>query len=134
MNRKEHLKALGSALAFSADRQSVCGRARSDIGVSLPVVLESGFEKLNKTKDVLRVMDALNLGRFIEKAKRNGTKSALIVVSEGHANRAGLNLPGVDVVKASSLTVKDLAPGTHPGRLTLFSESALPEIAKRFSA
>ncbi|MEW6722898.1 MAG: 50S ribosomal protein L4 [Candidatus Micrarchaeota archaeon] len=134
MNRKEHLKALGSALAFSADRQSVTGRARSDIGVSLPLVLESGFEKLSKTKDVLKVMEALNLARFIEKAKRNGTKSALIVVSDGHAGKAGFSLPGVDVVKASSLKVKDLAPGTHPGRLTLFSESALPELAKRFSA
>ena len=80
------------------------------------------------------MLDSLNLGRFLEKAKRNGTKSALIVVSKGPIKKAAANLPGVDVVDVAELSVRHLAPGTHPGRLTLFSESALPEIAKRFSA
>ncbi len=109
-------------------------RAHSDIGVSLPIILESGFEKLKKAKEVQKVLDSLNLGKFTEKAKRNGTRSALIVVSSASVTKAGANLPGVDVVAASELTVKDLAPGTHPGRLTLFSENSIPEIVKRFSA
>ncbi len=134
INRKEHMKALASALSYSADRDTVCRRAHSDIGVSLPIVLEVGFEKLSKAREVQKVFESLNLGRFLEKAKRNGTKSALIVVSSAAAKKAAANLPGVDVVLASDLSVKDLAPGTHPGRLTLYSESAIPEIAKRFSA
>ena len=108
-------------------------RAHSDIKVALPIVLENGFEKLSKTKDVLKVLEALNLVGMLEKAKRNGTKSALIVVSDSSGRVAGSNLPGVDVVKASELSVKDLAPGTHPGRLTMFSENAIPQIAKRFA-
>ncbi len=134
INRKEHLKALASALSFSADRGAVTRRAHSDISIALPIVLESGFEKLSKTKDVLKVLEALNLAKMVEKAKRNGTKSALIVVSDASSTAAGSNLPGVDVVRASELKVKDLAPGTHPGRLTMFSEGAIPQIAKRFAA
>jgi large subunit ribosomal protein L4e len=134
MNKKEHLLALASALSFSADRVTVVKRAHSDIGVSLPIILESGFEKLKKAREVQKVLESLNLGKFTEKAKRNGTRSALIVVSSSAMKKAGANLPGVDVVAASELTVKDLAPGTHPGRLTLFSENSIPEILKRFSA
>jgi large subunit ribosomal protein L4e len=134
INKKEHSRALASALSFSADRETVCRRVHSDIGVSIPIVLESNFEKLGKAKDVRKVLDALNLGKLLDKARRNGTRSALVVISAGPVKKAAANLPGVDVVRASELSVKDLAPGTHPGRLTLFSESAIPEIAKRFEA
>lgn len=134
INKKEHAKALASALAFSADRQTVCARMNAEIGLALPIVLEQGFEKLAKTKDVAKLFDALNLTAYLKKAKRNGTKSALIVVSDSGSAKAGMNLPGVDVVRAKDLKVKDLAPGTHPGRLTLYCESALPQIAKRFEA
>jgi len=133
MNKKEHAKALASALSFSADRDTVCKRAHSDIGVSIPVILESGFERLEKAKDVAKVLESLNLMRFVEKSKRNGTRSALIVVSSATKRKAAANLAGVDVVKADELEVRHLAPGTHPGRLTLFTEGALPEIAKRLA-
>lgn len=134
INKKEHLRALASALSYTTDRDAVCARAHAEIGVSIPIVLESGFEKLTKAKDVMKVFEALNLGPMLEKAKRNGTRSALVVVSNAGPRKAAANLPGVDVVSASELKVKDLAPGTHPGRLTLFCEGALPELAKRFEA
>jgi large subunit ribosomal protein L4e len=132
MNKKEHRLAFASALSFAADRETVCRRAHHDIGVSLPIVMESSFEKLNKTKDVAKVLEALNLMRFIKKSKRNSTKAALIIVSDKAEMNAAANLPGVDVVRVKELEVRHLAPGTHAGRLTLFSESALPEISKRF--
>lgn len=132
VNKKEYLKALGSALAFSVDRDAICKRARFEISTPLPIILESGFENMKKTKDVVKLIEALNLNKLIEKAKKNGTKSALFVVSNKSALKAPSNIPGVDVVRVSDLTVKDLAPGTHPGRLTLFSENAIPEIEKRF--
>jgi large subunit ribosomal protein L4e len=134
LNKKEHAKALASALSFCADREAVCTRMNVEIGVSLPIVLEDGFEKLSKTRDVAKLFKALNLTSFIEKAKKNGTHSALIVVSDSASVKAGRNLAGVEVVKAGDLEVRHLAPGTHPGMLTLFCESALPEIAKRFEA
>lgn len=132
INKKEYLKALASAISFSMDRKTVCTRANLEISVSLPIVLESNFEKLKKTKDVVKLMEALNLTKLLEKAKSNETKSALFIISNNSVFKAAANLPGVDVVRVSELTVKDLAPGTHPGRLTLFSENAIPEIIKRF--
>jgi len=133
MNKKEYILALASALSFSADRNTVCARAHADIGVSLPIILENDFEKISKTKDVEKVFAALNLTKLLEKAARSGTKSALIVVAEGSVLRAAANLPGVDVVRASELQVRQLAPGTHPGRLTLYSENAIPALVKRFA-
>jgi len=38
----------------------------------------------------------------------------------------------VKVVEASNLNVADLAPGTHPGRLTVWSKSALASVQGRF--
>jgi len=133
LNKKEHSRALASAIAFTADRDTVCKRNHADIGISIPLVLEKQFEEIKKTKDVEKLLTALNLDKFLEKSKRNGTKSILVVVSDSSKTKAAANLPGVDLVKASELRVRHLAPGTHPGRLTLFTEGSLPDIAKRFS-
>ena len=55
----------------------------------------------------------------------------LIVVKESNGiDKAARNLPGVDVVKVTNLNVGVLAPGAHPGRLTLWSSSALEELQK----
>lgn len=126
INRKEYERALKSAIAFTADRKTVCERMNCDFGVSLPLVLDNSFEKLSKTKEVLSVLKALNLFPLIEKAKkRKGAKSALIVVSKGNVLKAAKNIPGVDVVTAEQLRVTHLAPGAHPGRMTIFTENAL---------
>jgi large subunit ribosomal protein L4e len=134
INRKEYQKALMSALAFSTNRDVVCKRCHADVGPSIPIVMESKFEKMGKTKDVMNLLDMLKLTQFVEKSKRNGTRSMLVVVSDSGSLKSASNIPGVDVVKVSELKVKHLAPGTHPGRLTLFTEDALPEIQKRFEA
>jgi len=128
LNKKEIKKAILSALAMVADRKVVTSRCHSDIGVSLPIVMEDSFEKLVKTKDVSAVLEALNLLRFVEKACRTGTKAPLIVVSGGSVLKAARNLPGVDVVAVEKLQARHLAPGAHPGRLTLFSEAAIAKI------
>ena len=38
--------------------------------------------------------------------------------------------PGVDATSVKDLSVLDLAPGSHPIRLTVYSKSAIEEIAK----
>ncbi len=134
MNKKEYIRALASALSFSADRVTVCARAHAEIGVSLPIIMDNSFEKISKTKDVQKVLEALNLGSLLEKSARTGVKSALIVVQDGSVLKAAANIPGIEAVKASDLEVRHLAPGTHAGRLTLFSENAIPALAKRCSA
>jgi len=134
INKKEYMRALESALAFAASREAVCARANTDIGASIPIVMDDSFEALAKTKDVSKVFSALHLLKFVEKAKRTGTKAPLVVASSGSSVlKAAKNLAGVDAVSAKNLKVKHLAPGTHAGRLTLFTVKALGEIAGRFT-
>ena len=52
-------------------------------------------------------------------------KGPLIVVSEDKGiSRAARNLPGVDIVEVDYLNAELLAPGTHAGRLVVWSRSA----------
>ncbi|UCD73623.1 MAG: 50S ribosomal protein L4, partial [Candidatus Bathyarchaeota archaeon] len=58
-------------------------------------------------------------------------KGPLIIVGEDKGIvKAARNLPGVDVIRLRFLGSELLAPGTHPGRLTLWSESAFKELTK----
>jgi len=131
INKKEYSKALKSAIAYTADRKIVCERMNLEIGASLPLVMDDSLEGLKKTKEVLGVLKALNLSKLVEKAKKNGAKAALIIVSEGSVLKAASNVPGVDVVKADALEVRHLAPGTHPGRITIFTEKSLEALKER---
>lgn len=58
--------------------------------------------------------------------------SALVVVDKKQgAEKAFRNFTGVKVVDVPSLNVGDLAPGTHPGRLTIWTQSALKGLGTR---
>ncbi|MEW5997050.1 MAG: 50S ribosomal protein L4 [Candidatus Micrarchaeota archaeon] len=141
VNRKEYKKALRSALAATAS--PALARARGHLfDCELPLVFENKLESLSKTKEVLSALEKL-AGKDLERARssrkpRSGTrsrkagtrtaKSLLLVVSGGSILKSARNIPGVDVVQAEKLRVKDLAPGTHPGRFTLYTENALKKI------
>ncbi|MDO8625188.1 MAG: 50S ribosomal protein L4 [Candidatus Diapherotrites archaeon] len=145
MNKKERRKALASAIAATGKKELVFSRAKTV--ESFPVVIENGFEKLAKTKEVVKVLQALKLlvevtlakekrsARAGKTARRTGhdkkRKSLLIVVGKKSAVQKGArNLEGVDVVEARNLSVELLAPGANPGRLTVYTEDSLVEIAK----
>jgi len=130
MNKKEYLKALKSAIAMTASHDFVERRINSKISLSLPLVIEGKFEDLKKTKDAFAVLQSLNLGRLIEKAKRNGRKGPIVVVSK--ASRAAENIPGVDVVEVGRLKVMHLAPGAQPGRLAIYTEKAVEALSQKF--
>ncbi|VVC72144.1 50S ribosomal protein L4 [uncultured archaeon] len=53
----------------------------------------------------------------------------VVSVAEAKAAKAARNLAGVDVCTPKSLSVSLLAPGCAPGRLTVYSEGALKEVA-----
>jgi large subunit ribosomal protein L4e len=52
-------------------------------------------------------------------------------VTSEEPSKAARNLAGADVATASNVSAEDLAPGTHAGRLTVWTESALAEVADR---
>jgi large subunit ribosomal protein L4e len=58
--------------------------------------------------------------------------SILIIVSKDcELKKAARNLPSIDITEAQNLNVKLLAPNGKPGRLCLFTEAAIDEIAKK---
>ncbi len=143
INKKEKRKAVSSAIAASAKIELVKERGhRIKEGAKLPFIFEEKLEKLEKTKDVENLLSKVDLLEDVIRAKdkkkiRAGkgkkrgrkykrAKSVLIVVGDSSKiYKAARNLEGVDVVNVKNLNAELLAPGTKPGRLTLWSESAI---------
>ncbi|NYZ79536.1 50S ribosomal protein L4 [Candidatus Micrarchaeota archaeon] len=147
INNKEYEKALRSAIAATARKDIIEARGHVTKGVKeIPLVVEDKFEEFDKTRNVLTCLRALGLegdlerGRTtrritgVRKRRRGGSirpRSILIVVGKNSkVERASRNLAGVDVRSVNELDVSSLAPGTHAGRLTLWSRRAVEELAK----
>jgi large subunit ribosomal protein L4e len=150
INSKEKTKAILSALSATANSAIIGVRGHIvPEKLTFPVVIEDSLEKIQKTKEVSDFLEKLGLDKDIEKAKLAKTfragrgktrgrrykrkKSILFVLGNNTNYKYFKNLEGVDVVSARQLSVKELAPGTHAGRLTIFSKSAIDELNKRFS-
>ena len=144
MNRKEYEKAVKSAIAATAHAELVKARGHRFDGQA-PIVVEDAFEALAKTKDVKAFFEKIGLSEELERAadgskkrtgvrkRRGGTerpRSVLVVVRDGASVlKAARNLPGVDACTLKGLKAELLAPGCAPGRLTVWSEGAVKELA-----
>ncbi|MEM2245898.1 MAG: 50S ribosomal protein L4 [Thermofilum sp.] len=150
INKRERLLALMSAIAATAIRPVVEARGHLVPEKPLPIVVDNSLEEVSRTADLRGVLEKLGLWRDVERAQR-GTRvragkgkmrgrrykvpvSVLIVVSDSGKGilKAARNLPGVTVRTAKTVSVMDLAPGGHPGRLTIYTVRALEEIRERF--
>lgn len=144
INKKEKRKAIRSALAASIKKELVENRGHK---VSeYPLVIEDKAENIEKTKDVIEMLQKLGLtdelSRSSEKTLRAGKgkmrgrkykrrTGPLIVVSKAcEIVKAARNIPGVDVVEVSSINAKLLAPGAIAGRLTIYTEASLKRMEK----
>jgi len=145
INRKERIKALESAIAATRDREMVSKRGHKISEIKhLPLVLEDDLQKLKKTKEVLGVLERLGLKEEIERCRERKVRSGkgkmrgrkyrnrkgplIIIERDEGISKAGENIPGVDVVERRKLDVHSLAPGTHPGRLAIFTKSVIKEM------
>ena len=143
MNRKEYAVALRSAIAATAHKDIVTARGHK-VNAGVPIVLDNSFESIAKTSQVYKTLSALigsDLARCEKRKIRTGVrkrkggrtyaKSAIIAVSsDAPILKSARNISGVDVVKVSGLTAELLAPGAKAGRLAIYTEAALAEIAK----
>jgi large subunit ribosomal protein L4e len=149
INAKERKLATASAIAATAVKELVEARGHViDKVPQIPLIVSDDLEKLKTAKEVDEAFSKLglsdDLGRAKEKKVRAGKgtmrgrrykrkKSALVVVSEsGDIFKGASNHPGVDIVKAEHLGAEHLAPGTHGGRLTVYTKSAIGKIKERF--
>jgi len=86
--------------------------------------------------DIYRVRESRSVRAGKGKHRGRKTKQAvgpLIVIAEnkGIVNAAS-NIPGLDVVTVKNLNAEILAPGTHPGRLTLWTNGAIEQLEKLY--
>jgi large subunit ribosomal protein L4e len=146
INDKERQLAVRSAIAATADADLVSERGHQfDSDVELPLVVSDEFEDLVKTKEVVAFLESVGIHADIERAderkvragqgKARGRKykrpTSILFVTSEEPSKAARNLAGADVATAANVSAEDLAPGTHAGRLTVWTESALAEVADR---
>ncbi len=148
--KKEMRLALRSAVAATGVKDVVAKRGHVVEDVpDFPLVVADEFEGLKRTKDVRDVLLSLGVWGDVFRARESRKVRAgrgksrgrrykqavgpLIVVAkdDGVVEAAG-NLPGVDVCLVDGLNVGLLAPGTHLGRLTVWSSSAFERLNERF--
>ena len=146
VNRTENRKAIRSALAATV-QPAVVEKRGHKLPKGFPFIIDTAFEAVAKTKDLESALVKLGFAAELERAgvkriragrgKSRGRKhktpiSFLFVVSKDETTlaHAAKNLPGADVVPVHRLNAELLAPGAHPGRLTLYTHAAVDRLAK----
>ncbi len=149
INEKEKRLAVISALAATSDKYFVSLRGHRVQIDSLPIVVSDELANLQKAKDVIGILEKLGIAQELErvrkgiriragKGKMRGRRYKVpvgpLIVSHDVKKllSAARNIPGVDVVDPTLVSVIHLAPGGHPGRLTIFTESSISLLNKRF--
>ena len=146
INKNENRLAIRSAIAASSNPEFVKARGhRVDNVPHIPLVVSSRLESIETTKEAHETLIALGLGDDLERAsngravragkgkmrgrKMKVPKSLLIVVGEDKGiSKAARNLPGVDIAEVHGLNAELLAPGTHAGRLVVWTTSAIARL------
>ena len=141
MNNKEYQLAIASAVSATA----VNNAKQSHMNIHLPIVVSDEIESLKKSREVMAVLKSINLSDYmdenrkphIRKGVRRSTrmriyprKLLLVVGKETNLMKAARNIHGVDVCEVSKITANLLAPGGMPGRMTVWSESAVGSLNK----
>ena len=153
INLRMRRHALASAVAATAIHPLIAARGHKiDKIPQLPLVLDSEVNKIQKTKEIIKVLKRFgcfeDVERVIEgrvfktgvqktRAKKYRTKKGPLVVvnDEGESlTRALRNIPGVDIINVQRLNIKYLAPGGQLGRLTIYTQGAINELGRLFGS
>lgn len=150
VNIKERRFAIRSAVAATTNKNLIekRGHKTGDIK-NFPIVVEDDICSVKSTKETREIFKNLGVYDDIKRSKegkriragRGKTrgrkykkpKGPLLVVGEDKGIKLGArNHAGVDVVCVENLNTELLAPGTHPGRLTIFTKSAIEKLGGLF--
>jgi len=147
VNNKELEIALFSSIAATANPKLVKDHGHRILeNQALPFVVEDNIENLNKTKDVLDMLNKLGLTKEIERCTirkiRSGrgktrgrkykTKKGPLFITSAEAKllSSAKNITGVQAISVENLNIELLAPGTKAGRLTIWSKSAIEKLSE----
>lgn len=145
VNKKERRMAIRSAITSTTVKELVLKKHLIN-DLKLPIIIESKAESLKKSKEVVEMLLKLGLENELERisekkiragrGKMRGRKykrkvGPLIVTSKPcELTKSARNVQGVQVVPVRKLSVSALAPGSHAGRLTIFTEGAVELMEK----
>ena len=150
VNNKERRFAIRSAVAATTNEELVAGRGHKIENLEqVPIIVEDEISSVKTTKQTREIFQSLGVYDDIIRAKegqriRAGrgktrgrkykkVKGPLLVVGEDDGISLGArNHAGVDVVVVDNLNAELLAPGTHPGRLTIYTKSAVEKLGGLF--
>jgi large subunit ribosomal protein L4e len=143
VNKKEKLLALCSAIAATTNSELIKRRGHKiKDEIQLPIVVSNEIESVVKSKDLEKILFNLGLEEDLKRTfirrnksyhkKSNNRRSALSVLilvgNDEKIGRLSNSLPGITAKSVKSVSVLDLAPGSKPVRLTIFSENAIKEL------
>jgi large subunit ribosomal protein L4e len=142
--------AVASAIAASAVPALVMARGHKiDDIPELPLVLSAESEKIEKTKDAIKLLKELGCGAELKKVidskkVRRGVgkmrnrryvmrKGPLVVYAKDDGMcKAFRNIPGVELCSVERLNLLQLAPGGQFGRFTIYTEGAIKKLGPLF--
>jgi large subunit ribosomal protein L4e len=148
--RKEMRLALRSAVAATGSKDVVASRGHMvDDVPDFPLVVVDEIQGLKRTKEVeeafihigvwpdtFRVKESRKVragkGKMRGRKMKQAVGPLLVIAKNEGVAEAARNLPGVDIVSVRNLNVELLAPGTHPGRLTVWTSSAFEMVDELF--
>ena len=147
LNKKEKKLALCSAIAATASKNIVKSNGHVIENIKeFPIIVSDEIENISKTSEMRKIIKSLNLvddtNRLKNRKPRSGKvalrgrkskvgKSVLFVVSNSSKTENACSaIPGVDARSVKDLSILDLAPGSKPVRLTVYSKKAVDEISK----
>jgi len=146
--KKEKRLALFSAIAATAMKEIVSKRGHIiDSVPDLPLIVTDDLQSLKRTQevkeafislgvwpDVYRVKENIKIragrGKMRGRRKKVGVGPLIVISKNEGILEAARNLPGVDVAYVKDLNPELLAPGTHPGRLTVWTKSSIEELRR----
>lgn len=154
INKKERRKAIRSAIAATANPYFVINRYNGSKDIVEKIVNKYGLplifkdiESISRARDLREFLKSTEIYEFVRyvkntkrqrsgKGKRRGRRikmqRGLLLVTSSESNVRRVSLEGVEVVPVNKLNTEILAPGTHPGRLTVWSREAISELRELF--
>lgn len=146
INKKENRKAIRSAIAATVNKELVAKRGHK-LPTHYPFLVADKMESIKTTKELLTALSALGFTHELERASVTGrrtgaaalrgrskkTKQSLLIVTAAKSaavTKAARNILGVAATSVSELNAEILAPGTHAGRITLFTDAAVKKLAE----
>lgn len=150
INKKEKRLAIRSGIAATANIELVQKRGHKFTAEQLPLVVEDDVESLTKTSEVKELFEKLGIFEDVERSnrkkiragrgktrgrkKKEGKGPLIVINNDDGIGKAARNLPGVDIINVKYLNAELLAPGAHPGRLIVWSKSAIENVDEIWEA